>query len=362
MFFLPRALPSSPAEYHQLGAGEERRWWRVLLGLVVFLLIALSLTLLIQVVPFFFTNPVKLSAQFSKMMEGTVDLNQPLVFVIAMLSLVALIPAAVIATMVGLRIRPGYLFSVAGHLRWGWLLTCLGLAALIYLPVHSFSSFVLGSATFNPVRNLPLVLVLVVVLVPLQSAAEEITFRGYLAQALGALLPWRFVSLAVTIVLSAALFAAAHGSFHLSTFAALAIMAIMMVLLTWYTGGLEGAIAIHALHNTSIFLISALTGPTDSLVNQNTNIGLVPLLTMTALDGTATALIAWVWKRRQGQRRHDPKRNPVPTLAYLAKEYSRGRIYPQYRHLYPPAMQAQLWGTPTTEPSLLNPEEDPHEL
>lgn len=362
MFFLPHALPAKPVEYHQLGSGSDRRWWRVLLGLVVFIAVAFPLTLLVSLAPVFLADPVVVMAQYEKLTQGSVDLNNPLLFATLMLGLIVLIPAAILATMVGLRIRPGYLFSVVGHLRWGWLGWCVLLAGIVYMPVLSFSAFALDSATYNPVQNLPMVLVMVLVLVPLQSAAEEITFRGYLMQMLGTLLPWRFVSLIVATLLSAGLFATAHGSFHLSTFAALAIMAAVMVLLTWYTGGLEGAIAIHAANNTTLFLLSALTGPMDALVTDNTDIGLGALLVMSALDSGAAALIAWVAKRRSIVRRHDPKRNPVPNLAYLANEYYKGRVYPQCRHLYPPALQAKLWGMPVTEPSILNPEEGSHEL
>lgn len=362
MLYLPNTLPSEPAEYHKLGAGTDRRWWRVLLGFLLLVALGFVLTLIVQLIPVLFYNPTTYLSEVSKLQNGSVDLNHPGMFVVTMVSLIVLIPAAVLATVVGLRIRPGYLFSVAGKIRWSWLARCVLLASLVFVPLMLVSTFVLESTTLAPVHNLGWALILVMALVPLQSAAEEIVFRGYLAQTVGALVKPRFLSLALATILSFALFAAAHGSFHPSTFAGLGMMALFAMLLTWYTGGLEGAIAIHAVNNVTIFILAALTGPMDSLVNSSTDIGWAGLAIMFAMDGTASALIAWSAKRRGIVRYHDPKRNPTPDLAYLAAEHKRGRIYPQYQHLYPARVQAQLWGTPP--PAATNPvcEEGPHEF
>ncbi|MDO5722086.1 MAG: type II CAAX endopeptidase family protein [Actinomycetaceae bacterium] len=344
MFFLPHALPSQPAEYHKLGSGTDKRWWRVLLGFLALVVASLILMTLVTLVPFLL-DPMGALKSFDAISSGQVDLNDLFFFSVLMLSLIVLIPVAFLATILGLRIRPGYLLSVADKMRWGWLAQCVLLASVVFVPFMLLSTFVLEESTINPVNNLGLALVLVVVLVPLQSAAEELVFRGYLAQTVGALIPGRVVSLVVATVASTLLFAAAHGSFHLTTFAALGAMAFFSMLLTWYTGGLEGAIAIHAVNNTTIFVMAALTGPLDALVTEGTDVGPAAFLVAMALDGGSAALIAWSAKRRGLVRHHDPKRNPQPNLAYLVKEYGRGRVYPQHRELYPPQWQAALWGS-----------------
>ena len=62
---------------------------------------------------------------------------------------------------------------------------------LVFLPMYAVVGFATGllwddGATLNHVRAPMLGLVLIVVLVPLQCAAEELVFRGLLGQVIGA--------------------------------------------------------------------------------------------------------------------------------------------------------------------------------
>ncbi|GAA2803779.1 CPBP family intramembrane glutamic endopeptidase [Nonomuraea dietziae] len=98
-------------------------------------------------------------------------------------------------------------------------------------------------------------LVVIVLLVPFQAAAEEYIFRGWLLQAFGAYIrsPWP------GIVLGSAGFAALHaytdwGILDVFSFG------VLMGWLAVRTGGLEAPIAMHVVNNTLAFAISAARG------------------------------------------------------------------------------------------------------
>ena len=92
--------------------------------------------------------------------------------------------------------------------------------------------------------------------VPLQAAAEEYVFRGWFFQAFGARLrsPWPGA------VVSALLFAGAHGYGQLAGFVDLVLFALVLTWLTAPTGGLEAAIAYHVVNNLVVFLLGASAG------------------------------------------------------------------------------------------------------
>ena len=90
-----------------------------------------------------------------------------------------------------------------------------------------------------------------------QAAGEEYFFRGYLLQAVGALVRSSVVAMLVTTVL----FTMAHGIWPESPALFLDRFAFGLVagLLVVRTGGLEASIAAHAANNVVTFVFAALT-------------------------------------------------------------------------------------------------------
>src|SRR6185369_12363243 len=97
---------------------------------------------------------------------------------------------------------------------------------------------------------------MLLVLIPLQAAAEEYAFRGWLLQALGtyARSPW------VAVAVQAVLFSAAHGLGTPWGFVDLVVFGGLAGWLTVRTGGLEAAIALHVVNNLTWMLLGAATG------------------------------------------------------------------------------------------------------
>ena len=220
------------------------------------------------------------------------------------LGLAALIPLVALATRVGQGWRPGWMSSVVGRLRWRWMAT----VAVISLAVQGLGTGVLlwwGGAPGGRGEDVALLLLVVAVTTPLQAAGEEYLFRGWLTQALGSLFGRAAVGAVVTGLVSATLFALAHGQQDPYLFADRFAFGVLASLLTWATGGLEAAIAVHAVNNVVVFVPIILTG------------GLADALTVTrlpwqsfVLDVVLMALVAAVLvrlaRRRHVQRLHLP--------------------------------------------------------
>lgn len=150
------------------------------------------------------------------------------------------------------RRRTTWIWSVSPGIRWRYLLACF-LAGVVVLVGLQF--LVSGVPVLNPQQGLAGFVVAILLTSPLQAAAEEVLFRGYLMQALG--LVWR--NQWFPIVGSALVFALFHGTQNLALFSHRFAFGLIMGALAWRTGGLEASIGAHIANNLGAFLWAALT-------------------------------------------------------------------------------------------------------
>ncbi|WP_149085545.1 MULTISPECIES: CPBP family intramembrane glutamic endopeptidase [Microbacterium] len=152
----------------------------------------------------------------------------------------------------------GYLSSVTGRLRMRWLGVSVIIAASV-LPIVLLAALGLRLAMGAPTRvdlthpNVWLLSVLVIVLIPFQAMAEEYVFRGYLMQLVGAWLRRPVYA----ILLPIPLFTFGHY-YDLWGMLDVTVFAIAAAWLTWRTGGLEAAIALHVVNNILVMLLNAM--------------------------------------------------------------------------------------------------------
>ncbi len=118
-----------------------------------------------------------------------------------------MIPITLILLKAVNRAPLGWVWSVTGRPRWGYF----GVCVVIAVAVFTGAVLILGQPAGAPAANLALFVVIIVTTSPLQAAAEEVFFRGYLAQSVGTL-TGRAV---LAIGLPAALFALWHGTQNL---------------------------------------------------------------------------------------------------------------------------------------------------
>ncbi len=174
-----------------------------------------------------------------------------------------------------------------------------------------------------------LLLILVVVLTPLQSAGEEYLFRGWIIQNVGSYFARPVVGLIVSLTVSTVAFSAAHLSPDPWVLGTLGCLAVASGVAAWRTGGLEAGIVMHAVNNLLVFFVVIIFGGfEESFVDTETTGTPMMLVTAVVAHGIVLALILWQAKRqgidRTSGRRHLPDRrteppidatwNPIPAL------------------------------------------------
>ena len=167
----------------------------------------------------------------------------------------------------------------------------------------------------GPVPSLGWLLVVVLLTTPLQSAAEEYVFRGYLSQAIAGWIRAPQAGAVVAAVLSALLFAAAHGPQDPLTFLDRFAFGLAASAVVWLTGGLEAAIVLHAVNNVLVFVLAGTLGEGVATEEVPAGIGVGFAAAEPGVDGRL--------RRRRGPvaapaGARDPHRRGRPAAARLA--------------------------------------------
>ena len=294
----PPAMPDGPREYPQLLRGARNRWWKPLLSVSMFIALAMVATIALLVLLVLF-GALTGHRDVTGFVNRTLDVNNlgPIGFAFTNLSLIVLIPAAMFAIWAVHRTRPRFLISVEGRFRWRWLARCLVVILplwVIYLGVGTLLDPPTGG---RPPHWLAL-LVIVIISTPLQAAGEEFAFRGFLTQVVGSWFRRPIVSMLVPLPFSVGLFALAHGSLHLWILVDLGSFALATYILAWRTGGLEAGIALHAVNNMLIFIITVnLGGWQDSFVQSDSTGSAPAALISLGANAVVTALLLWQARR-----------------------------------------------------------------
>jgi hypothetical protein len=216
------------------------------------------------------------------------------------------------------RMRPRWLTSVMPKMRWKLLFIFIGISvvALIaqLLVAMLIESLVAGQQEVAPTGELneltattAVLAVIVLLTTPFQAAGEEYVFRGYLMQAIGSLSKSKWLALLVT----ATLFAVAHGVQNFPLFFDRFMFGLIAGWLVIRTGGLEAGIAMHILNNFFAFGYALLFSDLSSSLNVS-EVGWenIPVTLTQAL--TYAALVLLVSRRMGVQRRTAPPVAPEP--------------------------------------------------
>ncbi|MFF4037269.1 CPBP family intramembrane glutamic endopeptidase [Streptomyces sp. NPDC001816] len=297
-----------PLPYHRLARLSVRhRWWRPLVGtLVVAVVYMIVLAVLYGVADEWGSR-----RGYPKDPDGFVEFGAVPGTALDLMAIAAGIPVVLLAVRwIGQR-PAGTLSSVTGRLRWRWLALCaltalpilaLSTGGMLLLPDDGGEEFRwAGWTVFGPA------LAMLVVLVPLQAAAEEYVFRGWLTQAVGGFVrsPW------FALLPQAVLFAAAHGWGTPWGFADLVVFGAAAGWLTWRTGGLEASVVLHTVNN--LFAFGAMAATVDGLKSDETAADATWQLVPLDVAGIAlyTAAVVWLLRRRP-QVRTAPAPAPLP--------------------------------------------------
>ena len=182
------ALPPDGATYPQILRGESYVWWRSVLGVVVGLALFLLITSVVsQALVTLFWATTAGNQSYREYFAKAFAFELPIGMLSVNLGLAALIPVAWGLMAAIHQMKPRWLSSVQPRLRWRYLFGSLAIAVVVLNGVMLLSTTVGKPLSINPQEGFWAFLAVIVLTSPLQAAAEEIFFRGYLLQALGSL-------------------------------------------------------------------------------------------------------------------------------------------------------------------------------
>ena len=301
-----------PLRYHRLlRALPGYRWWKPLVALliagifwVVFQVVFAGIFVILALLAgqFRVDSSAHLIADVTAFLM--IDAANPLSLIAGLGGVATLLPSVLLAyRIVGLR-PLSVLRSVQFRLRWRWLAACLVPALVVTLVANAADIFLLPvvygagwpMAPSTAIGTFLLSALVIVVLTPIQAAAEEFAFRGLLGQMFGAWIRWVWI----VIPLSGVAFAAAHTQYLGWATVDVFVFALVAGYVTWRTGGIEAGIALHATNNTVAFLALAtgIAGTTRNTGGAGDPISLV--VTIVTMGG----YLLWVerMRRRRGIR------------------------------------------------------------
>ncbi|ROS75240.1 membrane protease YdiL (CAAX protease family) [Curtobacterium sp. PhB130] len=324
--------------YHRLFRVDGRwRWWRPLVALAFlagWYLVSQVLITVAYFVPIGATQgPDGLLDLERSLQDSALDPTDPIILSLSLVSLVVLLPGILLAVKIA-RIGPANtLSSVRFRVRWRWAAWCvlptLVIAAVMFVFQAAGTFTFAGGFAWNTAEigqstvslgTLTTTIVLVVLLVPFQGAAEEYIFRGFLMQTIGAWIPWRIVGTVVAVAVSTVVFALLHipNGYNVWGILDVGSFGLVAAIIVLRTGGLEATVLQHAFNNIMIFVLQAPGWSKVDLDSSNGSIGgwLLTLATSLAYWGMVELLAWWRKLDRAFPGAEAPRfRGPVPAWA-----------------------------------------------
>jgi membrane protease YdiL (CAAX protease family) len=281
-----------PVPYLRVMRARDWAWWRPLLGLLLFS-VAYGVAAFVVVLLVVLTG-VSPDLQL-------LDLVDPGVLLLTNLSLIVAIPIVWLVWVAAHGMRPGWSSSVLARLRWRLFAPLTG-RALATLGVGIAVSVALGylfdeGEVTGPVDDVGWLLLVVFLTTPLQSAAEEYVFRGYLSQAIAGWMRSPRAGAVVAALVTATLFSLAHAPGDVVTFLDRFAFGLAASAVVWLTGGLEAAIVLHATNNVLVFVLAGLLGDDVATQEVPAGVGLLYLLVTLVSMGAYVAVVAAARRR-----------------------------------------------------------------
>lgn len=291
----PDAITGGLAFHRLVFARRRSGWWTPLVTGLLALAFYVAMLVAVLIVMFIvaIADPTFLDAVGGLAAEPSFDLTDPWLVALLLGTIAIMLPAYLFASMIVNGRRIGLISSAAGRLRWRWMLLCTGVAAVIAVVLTAVTLLIPVSGDAPaPVEN-PMwlaTLIVLLLLVPVQAAAEEYIFRGYLMQAIGRWLRHP----AFAILLPVPLFVLGH-LYDIYGQIGVGLFAVAAGWLTWRTGGLEAAIAIHVVNNLLGFLLGLAGGGDPTATDQ----GMWSLVSSAVLIGSFVVAVELLYRRKR---------------------------------------------------------------
>lgn len=324
-------LPVRQSDYVMFWRTPAWRWWRPVVALLLTLFLGVLAATMIYGVSLFIDTAAgridPLSAGYDPF-----DITA-LGFLANNLGLASLIVIAGLVSSSLFKQRAGFLASVVGKLRWGWLGRCVLMILplwIIYIGLDTWLSMRAGASLNLAVNPDTWLLAFGILLTtPLQAAGEEFAFRGVTNRAVASFFSNGRAGLVAGAVSSSLVFTAAHaaGDPWLNVYYFCFGLAACYV--TWRTGGLEAAIAIHVVNNVCSEAFLPFSGVGEIFHREAGTAGPLVLVGMVVI-ALAVALIVWQAEKRDIQVTAAPGESMANALAGLQATIPTPQQPPMY--------------------------------
>lgn len=304
-----------PTPYHLMLRTWTYSWWRPVIGMLL-LLFGFFIVAPVAMLPVVAVTAALEKGSWATNFSDTMTLKRvdagSLLYLNLTLATMILVTWAIIRVLHNM--RPRWLASVRPKIRWRFLFACLGISVIALgasvlvgslLPASSGDDLNGHLNHFTVATGLAAVVVMLTT--PLQAAGEEYAFRGYLMQAVGSLSKSKWFAIIVT----ATVFAFAHGGQNPPLFFDRFAFGFISGWLVIYTGGLEAGIALHILNNVLAFSLALAFGDLATTVNVK-SVSWWNIVNTVTQSGVYTVLVVLV-ARKMGLR--NTTSPPVQELA-----------------------------------------------
>ena len=261
---------------------EKYRWYKPILVFIIALIIYFILTLVLVAV---FSGIYGESLIDALLNAGYEAMDTEVGQIFNQLAVIILIPSLYIATKI-VKDRP---FSSYASSRGGWnhklFFKALIIPFIVFLVVGFIENAIAGSK--GEYHFSILFFIITLILVPLQSIAEEYAYRGLIMQAFGS---WFNIPL-LAVILQAIIFALSHGYNSLGNIEVF-VFGLLMGFLAWKSNGIEVSSAFHVGNNLAIALL-VMFGMQASTSNVQMNDVIIAFI----VDIVLTMVIYYVAKK-----------------------------------------------------------------
>lgn len=286
--------PPEALDFADLGKAGKASWWRFLIVLLLLpALMMLAAVAILYPLEAIFDLPLHVLSATPEQQRGFSDYELTVTLVVGFGLIALATPVTVLLVWALHRRAPRTLFTGLASFVWGRVFLSLVIAMAVFgaQVVVAWLIWPEAMAVVFDANRFFKFLPLILVLIPLQVLGEEVLFRGYLVQTVGAFTRLFWVRLFIPALLFAAMHlpnpeAAAGGVWAILDYVTIALY---LTFVTLRTNGLEHAFGLHMGINFSVALVatsadSAIQTPTIfRALEQDFMIGFIGTLAMCAI-------------------------------------------------------------------------------
>lgn len=303
------SLPSGPTEYHRFLRAPGYRWWKAVLAIVLIPVAYVVSTFTLTWGLVFVSESFDLGLVPPETPGDGVVTMSPARLLASNLAIALLIPVSLGLQRLLFGQSGRWMHSVHGRFRWKFALTLAAALVpvwIVYGIVWTTLNREAAGVSGPPATLMSTFVLFVVVLLtsPLQAAGEEYAARGLLARSFGSFAKRPALALLLALLVPNLMFTVIHGLADpllvLYTFVA----GFACAVITWRTGGIEGAVVLHAVNNTILFLVASFFS-SEVTIDRSSGHGeaMVPGIILMVLAAAGV----WLWaQRRAVARSADP--------------------------------------------------------